>query len=131
MIKKRGSKWIVTNKSGDKVLGEHPSKEKAKAQLAAIEISKKQRGESLTISSRMKFLLSEWKNLGDWKNPGYEGTFKKGKAKLYKDGKKWYLDYDGQTVEMPKKPSLDHAEGAIQQIDNGKTFPAPKRKSKK
>ena len=40
MIKKSGSKFVVTNKSGTKVLGTHPSKEKAQKQLAAIEISK-------------------------------------------------------------------------------------------
>jgi hypothetical protein len=40
MIKKRGDKFVVTNKSGTKVLGTHPSKEAAAKQLAAIEISK-------------------------------------------------------------------------------------------
>jgi hypothetical protein len=40
MIKKRGNKFVVTDKSGTKVLGTHPSKEKAQKQLAAIEISK-------------------------------------------------------------------------------------------
>jgi hypothetical protein len=40
MIKKRGNKFVVTNKSGTKVLGTHPSKEAAAKQLAAIEISK-------------------------------------------------------------------------------------------
>ena len=40
MIKKHGSKFVVTDKSGTKVLGTHPSKEKAAKQLAAIEISK-------------------------------------------------------------------------------------------
>jgi hypothetical protein len=40
MIKKQGSKFVVTDKSGTKVLGTHPSKEKAAKQLAAIEISK-------------------------------------------------------------------------------------------
>ena len=40
MIRKRGSKWVVLDKSGKKVLGTHPSKEKALKQLQAIEISK-------------------------------------------------------------------------------------------
>jgi len=40
MIKKQGNKFVVTNKAGTKVLGTHPSKEKAQRQLAAIEISK-------------------------------------------------------------------------------------------
>jgi hypothetical protein len=39
-ILKRGSKWVVTDKSGKKVLGTHPSREKALKQLRAIEISK-------------------------------------------------------------------------------------------
>jgi len=43
MIKKRGNKWVVTDKSGKKVLGTHPSKEKAIKQLQAIEISKMSR----------------------------------------------------------------------------------------
>ena len=40
MIKRRGNKWVVTDKSGKKVLGTHPSREKALKQLRAIEISK-------------------------------------------------------------------------------------------
>lgn len=40
MIKKQGSKFVVTDSSGKKTLGTHPSKEKAQKQLAAIEISK-------------------------------------------------------------------------------------------
>lgn len=43
MIRKVGSKYKVLDSSGKKVLGTHPTKEKAAKQLAAIEISKKQR----------------------------------------------------------------------------------------
>lgn len=43
-IMKSGENWIVTNKSGKKVLGTHSSKKKAMKQLAAVEISKKLRG---------------------------------------------------------------------------------------
>jgi hypothetical protein len=39
-IVKQGKKWVVMNKKGTKVLGEHPSREKAVKQLQAIEISK-------------------------------------------------------------------------------------------
>lgn len=39
-IERRGSNWVVLNKSKTKVLGTHGSKEKALAQLAAIEINK-------------------------------------------------------------------------------------------
>jgi hypothetical protein len=40
MVRKRGNKWVVLDKSGKKVLGTHLSKEKAMKQLQAIEISK-------------------------------------------------------------------------------------------
>lgn len=39
-ITKRGDKWVVTDESGEKVLGEHENEEDAKKQLAAIEASK-------------------------------------------------------------------------------------------
>lgn len=39
-VKKRGSKFVVTDRSGKKVLGTHPTKEKADAQLRAIEANK-------------------------------------------------------------------------------------------
>lgn len=39
-IRKSGDEWEVTDSSGKEVLGTHPSKKKAMAQLAAIEISK-------------------------------------------------------------------------------------------
>jgi len=42
MIKKQGSKYIVTSKNGKK-LGEHKTESEAKKQLAAIEISKKKK----------------------------------------------------------------------------------------
>jgi hypothetical protein len=39
----RGKNWVVMNKKGTKVLGTHPTKEKAIKQLQAIEISKASR----------------------------------------------------------------------------------------
>ena len=42
MIKKKGSKFVVTSKDGKK-LGEHNTEAAAKKQLAAIEISKKKK----------------------------------------------------------------------------------------
>lgn len=42
-IKKRGKKFIVTDKSGKKVLGTHPTRAKAVKQLQAIEASKKRK----------------------------------------------------------------------------------------
>ena len=40
MIKKKGSGFVVTDKTGKKVLGKHSSRKKAVKQLQAIEISK-------------------------------------------------------------------------------------------
>jgi hypothetical protein len=54
-IVKRGDKWAVTNKSGDRTLGTHDTKKAALKQLAAVEISKKQRGES-TVPSFKQYL---------------------------------------------------------------------------
>lgn len=42
-IKKRGKKFIVTDSTGKKVLGTHPTRKEAVKQLQAIEISKKKR----------------------------------------------------------------------------------------
>ena len=39
-IVQRGKNWVVINKKGTKVLGTHPTREKAVKQLQAIEISK-------------------------------------------------------------------------------------------
>lgn len=44
MIAKRGSKWVVLDSTGTKILGTHPSKADAEAQLRAIEASKARRG---------------------------------------------------------------------------------------
>lgn len=43
MIKQSDGKFIVTDSTGEKILGTHESKEQAIRQLQAIEISKKQR----------------------------------------------------------------------------------------
>jgi hypothetical protein len=40
MIKHEGNSYNVYNEAGTKLLGKHPTKKKARAQLAAIEISK-------------------------------------------------------------------------------------------
>ena len=42
-IRKRNAFWIVTPKDSERVLGKHKTREKALAQLAAIEASKKRR----------------------------------------------------------------------------------------
>jgi len=64
MIKKRGDKFVVTNKSGTKVLGTHPSKEAAAKQLAAIEISK------------AKHMQHENKRFKDFRNTLTESEYK-------------------------------------------------------
>lgn len=64
MIQKRGDKFVVTDKSGTKVLGTHPSKEKAAKQLAAIEISK------------AKHMQHENKRFKDFRNTLTESEYK-------------------------------------------------------
>lgn len=53
MIVKKGNKWQVRDSSGKKVLGTHPSKEKALKQLAAVEISKKKKKEKVQENSEL------------------------------------------------------------------------------
>lgn len=43
-VRKEGDKWVVTDKSGKKVLGRHDSRRAALEQLRAIEASKARRG---------------------------------------------------------------------------------------
>jgi len=59
---------------------------------------------------------------GVWKKTpeGYEGVFGGHTAKLYKGAGRrksaWFLDFKGRTIEMPRRGSFDHAEGAIERI---------------
>jgi hypothetical protein len=46
MIKKSGNKFVVTDSSGEKILGTHESKKQAIRQLQAIEASKAERNEA-------------------------------------------------------------------------------------
>ena len=43
MIRKKGNKYQVLDSEGEKVLGEHLTREEALKQLAAIEISKQKK----------------------------------------------------------------------------------------
>ena len=43
MIKKSGDQYVVTDSTGEKILGEHESKKQAIRQLQAIEASKAER----------------------------------------------------------------------------------------
>lgn len=38
-VQKRGDKWVVTDSTGKKVLGTHPTRKEALKQLRAIEFS--------------------------------------------------------------------------------------------
>lgn len=51
-IHKRGDEFVVTTEGGEKVLGTHPTKEKAQKQLAAIEISKHSVNEDVKLLLR-------------------------------------------------------------------------------
>lgn len=51
-IHKRGDEFVVTTEGGEKVLGTHPTKEKAQKQLAAIEISKHSMNENVKLLLR-------------------------------------------------------------------------------
>ena len=64
MIKKHGSKFVVTDSKGSKILGTHPSKKKAAKQLAAIEISK------------AKHMQNENKRFKDFRNTLTESEYK-------------------------------------------------------
>jgi hypothetical protein len=44
MIEKKGSKYVLRSKKTGKVLGTHPTKEKALAQERAIQVAKHARG---------------------------------------------------------------------------------------
>ena len=43
-IRRKGNKWLVVKKDDGKVMGTHPSKEKAAKQIMAIHINEKRRG---------------------------------------------------------------------------------------
>lgn len=55
-VRKRGDKWVVTNKAGDKTLGTHDTEDQAKKQLAAIEISKHMHGSIQANASYFELL---------------------------------------------------------------------------
>ena len=74
MLKHIGDKWYVLDSSGKKILGKHPTKQKAVAQLSAIEISKKEREEAneskvLSFSSFLKEKVESTLQYHDELNP--------------------------------------------------------------
>ena len=71
MIVKRGDKWQVRDSSGKKVLGTHDTKQEAVKQLAAVEISKKERKtfkEHLEESKELTLQYHDELNPKLWKN---------------------------------------------------------------
>lgn len=50
-----------------------------------------------------------WKKTAD----GYEIRTKLGQATLSKKGKKWILSVGGESVELGRRASFDHAEGIL------------------
>ena len=54
-IVKRGDKWVVMNSDKTRILGKHKTEKEARAQLAAIEISKKKRGLKEQVKYRGEF----------------------------------------------------------------------------
>jgi hypothetical protein len=76
--------------------------------------------------------LEEWTPAKTAKQGGfsipseYETMFGKDKAVLRKDGKKWVLDYKGETHKLPKKGSFGHAEKIVDTV-NKAAKKAPKK----
>lgn len=56
MIRKRGTKWVLLTQDGDRVLGEHPSREAAERQEQAIEVAKRHRHDSANALHDLKRL---------------------------------------------------------------------------
>lgn len=57
-----------------------------------------------------------WKKVGD----GYSRTLPDGRtATLSKEGKKWSLEFEGQTHELPRRASFDHADGMLRDLAGG------------
>jgi len=71
MIVKHGNKWQVTDSSGKKILGTHTTKQEAIDQLAAVEISKKERKtfkEHLEEASQLTLQYHDQLNPDLWEN---------------------------------------------------------------
>ena len=121
MIVKKENKWLVMDSSGKKVLGTHYSKEEAKDQLAAIEISKKRKSMEESpnlLNNSMNNLTEYYKNIcEELKNQIVilEKKVKEEKEKKHKKGdKKADKDYDGDgEVESDSEEYLGSRSNAI------------------
>jgi hypothetical protein len=121
MIVKKENKWLVMDSSGKKVLGTHYSKEEAKDQLAAIEISKKRKSMEESpnlLNNSMNNLTEYYKNIcEELKNQIIilEKKVKEEKEKKHKKSdKKADKDYDGDgEVESDSEEYLGSRSNAI------------------
>jgi len=102
MIVKRGNKWEVRDSSGEKLLGTHSSEEKAKDQLAAIEISKKKRKtfkEHLEESAALTLQHHDVLNPKLWDGDSLKPEVRE---KLLKIGKVW-----AKFAKIPNEAIID------------------------
>lgn len=110
MIIKSGKHWLVKDSSGKKILGRHPSKEKAVKQLAAIEISKKKRG-----------VKEQAESINNFMNPT-DNYFKLKCADLYEQ-KKILLNYlrklDEDIASVAQQPPQQQNQQQTQQSVKG------------
>lgn len=105
MIKHVGNEWQVLDSSGKKILGRHPTKQKAVSQLQAIEISKEEKNES--FKSFSQFIIESSKltlRYHDVLNPKLWDDIKlkeEVKDKLIEIGNTW-IDWAGIPVNSVK-----------------------------
>ena len=123
-IERRGSKWVVLPESGDKVLGEHDTKEAAEAQLRAIEAAKA-RGASRNSMTRA-LTVPAWRfsvSTGKWDQFAKFGTFEKDGTKVIFDERTL-----GQMVEnfarRQNDLGMDYEHQALNAPMNGQPAPA-------
>lgn len=85
VIKHKDGKWVVMNKDETKVLGTHPSKTKALAQLRAIEASKARHGVNegvdLLLKDQLKGLFFDNTISEEVVNKDHKGTMSKAEIK--------------------------------------------------
>jgi hypothetical protein len=102
MIVKRGNKWEVRDSSGEKLLGTHSSEEKAKDQLAAIEISKKKRKTFKEHLEEASSLTLQYHNELNQKLWDKDMLKQEVKDKLLQIGKTW-----AEFAQIPEEAIVD------------------------